>query len=150
MPLQASRARPARQVQDPAGKASGERTRPQVLQFRNYSHVCFIPCRQGLYEPWGVGWDWGRVTCFLLAEFEMLVMLYLHGEGLQATFLWLPVCGPLSWVLWLCVPEQVQRRVESCSTVAGLKSLRFLGFELTQPYQFLCLSGSTAHLPYVW
>jgi hypothetical protein len=29
-----------------------------------------------------VGWDIGG-SYFLLADFEMLVMLYLHGEGLQ-------------------------------------------------------------------
>ena len=29
-----------------------------------------------------MGWDIGG-SYFLLADFEMLVMLYLHGEGLQ-------------------------------------------------------------------
>lgn len=45
----------------------------------------------------------------------------------------------LSRVSWLHVPEQVQRKVRSGSTPAT-KSLRILGFELVQPYQFLCLS----------
>lgn len=42
--------------------------------------VRFIPCGQGLYEPWGVGWDLGGSKYILLAEAKMLAMLYLHGE----------------------------------------------------------------------
>ena len=47
------------------------------------------------------------------------------------------------WVSWLLVPEQAQIQVESGSTPAVLKSLRFPGSGLTQPYRFSCLSGST-------
>lgn len=40
--------------------------------------MSFIPCGQGLY----VGWDI-QGSYFLLAELEMLVILYVQGEGLQ-------------------------------------------------------------------
>ena len=33
---------------------------------------------QGLYEPWGVGWDL-RGKWILLAEANILMMLYMHG-----------------------------------------------------------------------
>lgn len=42
-----------------------------------------------------------RDGCFLLAQFEMLVMLYLHGGGLQLFAL-------LSVMSWLHLPEQVE------------------------------------------
>ena len=60
----------------------------------------------------------------------------------------LSALGPVSGVSWLCVPEQVQKEAGSSSIHAGLKSLRVLGSELTQPCQFLCLSGGMTHLLY--
>lgn len=53
--------------------------------------------------------------------------------------------GLLSGEPWLPAPEQVQRQVTlgSGSPPAIPNSLRFRGFELIQPCQFLCLSGSS-------
>lgn len=47
----------------------------------------------------------------------------------------------LSGVSRLSAPEQVQMQVENGSAPVG-KSLRSLGFELSLPYLFLCLSGN--------
>ena len=69
---------------------------------------------------------------FLLAQFEMLVMLYLHGAGLQGFPNVTDWHCPLSGVSWIHVLEQVQKWIESGLTPADLKSLRLLGSELTQ------------------
>lgn len=48
----------------------------------------------------------------------------------------------LSVVFWLLVSKQVCKQVGSSYTPTGLRSLRFLGSELTRPCQFLCVYGS--------
>lgn len=126
---------------------------PQVLQLSKGSHfqmiLSDIPCAPYSMGPGSemgcLGRGGGGNKCFLLAEFEMLVGLYLHREGLQVLHYFID-CGPLSCVSWLCVLEQVQRYVRSCSILTILKSPRFLGFELTQGYPCLCLAqpGDTA------
>lgn len=42
----------------------------------------FILCGQVLYEPLGVGWDFGD-ECFLLAKAKRLGIFSLHGEVFQ-------------------------------------------------------------------
>lgn len=49
--------------------------------------MSFIPCGQGIYELWGVGWNFVS-KYILLAEVKMLVMLYLYGEEFQVLATW--------------------------------------------------------------
>lgn len=96
---------------------------PQVLQLYKNSQsqpilgalTCLLySMRTGTCEPCvgGVG------VSFLLAQVKMLVMPYLHREGLRCCRTWLPAYGPLSWRSWFHVSEQVQRPGGSGSTPA--------------------------------
>lgn len=50
--------------------------------------------------------------------------------------------GPFGCVSWLPFPEKVQRQVGSSFTPGFLRTLRFLGFELPQPYNsYACLES---------
>lgn len=91
-------------------------------------HVCFIPQGQGLYTPWKVGWDL-KDRCFSLVEFEMWVMLYLHGgRTLDATLHdWLP--SSFQWdVLVTCFRS---------------------GTEIGRDWLYVCKS-QISEIPWVW
>lgn len=55
---------------------------------------------------------------------------------------------PSQWVLWLPVPEQVQRWVGNDSSTALLKSLRFPGFELFNLTSSCAYLVARSHVPY--
>jgi hypothetical protein len=62
--------------------------------------ACFIPCGQGLYGPWGVGWELGGGRYFLLTDTKMFAMFYLHELEFQMLcyvpdYAWLPGWGYL-------------------------------------------------------
>lgn len=101
--------------------ALGERTFPQVLQLSKDSHshmtldeiTCelYSMCSGTLYTLRSqVGF---RGRSFLLAQIEMLVMLYLHGAGLQGFPYVIDRHCSLSGISWIHVLEQVQKWIAS-------------------------------------
>jgi len=84
-----------------------------------------------------------RCRCFLLAQSETLVMLYLHGEGLQV-FPYVADCPCSSqWGVWLLVPEQVQKWLNSCRA-----QVSEIPWGLSHPTLPVLLSDGTTHLPH--
>lgn len=77
-----------------------------------------------------------RSRCIPLAQFEMLVMLYLHGGRASGAF--------SRWLIVMVLsvgchgPELVEwgRELAPCLPYSILS---FMGFGLTRPYQFFCL-----------
>lgn len=75
----------------------------------------------------------------------MVVMLYLHGKGVQV-FPYMTETAQGA-VLWLQVPKYIQKWVGSSFTTVYLKPLRFPGVWAHSTLPVL-LPGGRDHLPY--
>jgi hypothetical protein len=97
----------------------------------------------------GVGQDLrGGRKCFLLAQFETLVMLSLHGEGLLVLryVTDCPSSSQIGVVIMYSRAGSETWRKQLCSRC--LRSRSIAGCKHTPPHQFLRPSAGTAHLPY--
>lgn len=109
--------------------------------------MCFTSCGQGLYEPSGAGWDFeGR--CFLLAEFEMLGMLYLHREGLQGLYHMTDCPWSSQWGVFFTCSRAATKTSRIWLHSCCYQITEIPRSELIQPYQFICLSADKVHFPY--
>lgn len=138
-------------VQDPRINASGERTRPQVLQLSNDSHSQYIlreiTCVRYLVRVDRnymnlLEWDgiWGIHVFYWLSLRCHWCSICMRKDSGCYNITWLITCDPLSWVLWLLFKRRNRNRCRAPLL------LLFSNLWDSWGLSSLSLSGSYAHL----